>query len=229
MSQSTFTGFPPQALGFLQALAVHQSAPWFQTNREVFVEAIQKPFGALVDTLTAELARRKVPLKGPGHKAMFRMNRDTRFSKDKAPYKTNAGAVLSRDGSKKDLGLLYVNVDPRGSFLAAGVYQPEPPQLKAIRDRIVARPRQWRAVAAGLKRARLALDPEYALKRLPRGYEAVEAADLQAAVKLKSFVVLKDVSPALLEDGKKLVAAAVKLAEASLPLLRFCWTAVDGR
>lgn len=226
---SGFTGFPPGALDFLRALALHQSREWFHANREVFDATLQRPLVALVDAVSEELARRKVPLKGAGQKSLFRMNRDVRFSRDKSPYKTNLGAVLSRDGSKRSLGLLYLHLDPKGSFVAAGVYQPEPDELKRIRRRVVEKPRAFRAATARLAKAGLALDPEGALKRLPKGFEEVEGADLQAAVRLKNLIVLKPVSEAGLGKGKALVATAAGVAEASLPLLTFCWDAVSGR
>jgi uncharacterized protein (TIGR02453 family) len=224
-----FTGFPPGCLGFLRALALHNSREWFNAHREVFVETLQRPMGRLVDAATLELARRKVPLRGQGEKSMFRMNRDIRFSKDKTPYKTNLGAVLSRDGTKGGLGLLYAHLGPAECFLAAGVYMPEPEVLKRIRARVVSKAKVFRALRTRLERAGLPLDAEGALKRLPRGFEAVEAPDLQAAVKLKNFIVRRDLTEASLSRGPALVDGMADLAEAALPLLEFCWAAAAGR
>ena len=70
-----------------------------------------------------------------------------RFAKDKNPYKTHAGAVLTRSGAKNDPGLLYIHIDPTGCFVAAGFYQPEPEALARLRaaDRARARRpgRRW--------------------------------------------------------------------------------------
>ncbi len=62
-----------------------------------------------------------------------------RFAKDKSPYKTNAGAVLTRGGAKNDVGLFYIHVAADGCFAAAGFYQPEPDELDAAAPRDRAR------------------------------------------------------------------------------------------
>jgi uncharacterized protein (TIGR02453 family) len=226
----SFKGFPPHSVDFLRALALHQSRDWFQAHKDTFVSTLQQPMGAWVDQVSAELKRKEVPLHGDGVKAMFRMNRDVRFSKDKSPYKTHLGAVLSRDGTRTSgAGLLYLHVGPKECFAAAGVYMPEPPDLLRIRKRIVARPAAFRALVSRLRKARLALDPDGSLKRLPRGFEGVAGADLQAWVKLKSFIVMKPFPEAALTSGPRLVKTAVELAEDALPLLTFSWDALSGR
>jgi uncharacterized protein (TIGR02453 family) len=226
---SGFAGFEKGALGFFHALTLNQSREWFLANKAVFQDALQRPMGELVDAVSAELVRREVPLQGQGLKSIFRQNRDVRFSKDKRPYKTNLGAVLSRDGSKRSLGLLYVHLAPGDCFTAAGVYQPEPDDLKRIRARVVAQPRAFRGVLQKLAKAGLALDPEGSMKRLPRGFEGVEAEDLQAAVKQRHLIVMKSFPDSLLGKPGPLVKMVADLAQATLPLLEFCWAAVGGR
>jgi uncharacterized protein (TIGR02453 family) len=225
---SRFEGFPAGALSFFRALTLHQSRDWFLSNKAKFEETLRRPMGELVDAVSAELARRKVPLRGEGTSAIFRQNRDVRFSKDKAPYKTNLGAVLSRDGSKRSLGLLYLHLAPERCFVAAGVHSPEPDDLQRIRKRIVAEPRAFRAALARLAKDGLELDGEAAMKRLPRGFEAVEAPDLQAAVKQRHLIVLKALPESALGKPAVLVKTAAEVAEAALPLLRFCWAATGG-
>jgi uncharacterized protein (TIGR02453 family) len=225
---SGFEGFPRGALGFFRALTVHQSRDWFLANKVVFETTLRRPMGELVDAVSAELARRRVPLRGEGTGAIFRQHRDVRFSKDKAPYKTNLGAVLSRDGSKRSLGVLYLHLAPGGCFVAAGVHAPEPDALKAIRTRIVAEPRAFRAALARLAKAELELDGEAAMKRLPRGFEGVAPADLQAAVKQRHLIVLRPFPESALGKPAVLVKTAADVAEAALPLLRFCWAATGS-
>ncbi len=102
---------------------------------------------ALIDDLTAAFAARRIPLRGDGKRSIFRLNRDVRFSKDKSPYKTHAGAVMTRSGSKKDNGLLYIHIDPTGCFAAAGFYQPEARGLAALRKAMLAQPKQGEGAA----------------------------------------------------------------------------------
>src|SRR5262249_6532945 len=145
-----FKGFGPNALPFFKALKFHQSKVWFDDNRSLYETDILQPMVGLLDDLTAAFARKRVPLRGDGKRSIFRLNRDIRFSKDKSPYKTHAGAVMTRSGGKNDPGVLYVHVSPEGCFLAAGFYMPEPETLKKMREAIKAKPARFKAVLAAL-------------------------------------------------------------------------------
>ena len=101
----TFAGFGPKALPFFKALAFHQSREWFEANRETYESAVKGPMGDLVEDVAERLGRSKIPIKGDRKSSLFRIHRDVRFSKDKSPYKTNAGAVITRDGGKDSPGL----------------------------------------------------------------------------------------------------------------------------
>ena len=160
---------------------------------------------------------------------MFRIHRDVRFSANKDPYKTHAGAVLTRSGRKNDPGLLYFHLSPEECFFAAGFYQPEPDQLARLRAAAARAPKPFKAMTAKLKKAGLALSAEDALKRAPRGFEAIDDPEIAAATRLKSMVCLRPVaetaiaSPALVDDFCAFAADA-------LPLLKWGWDAiVDAR
>ena len=152
-----FPGFVPETLKFLKALGFHQNKQWFDENRDLYVSALKEPMAIYVEALSAACAARKLPLWGDPARAMFRLNRDVRFSKDKKPYKTNSGCVLSRTGLKGSPGILYTHVSPDGCFLAAGFYHPEPEQLLAMRRKIAARPAAFVAVRKKLAAAGLDL------------------------------------------------------------------------
>ncbi len=185
-----FKGFGPKALGFFKALSFHQNKEWYDANKSLYEEQVRAPFGALINDASAGLAKKGVALSGDPKKALFRLNRDVRFSKDKSPYKTHAGAVLTRSGEKKDInGLLYIHLDPQGCFLAAGFYHPEPPVLKDMRKSIRGRPDRYRELVKHLKKRKLVLSDEDKLTRLPRDFVDVEDEDLVEALKLKSFIV----------------------------------------
>ena len=153
-----FSGFGPQAVPFFKALAFHQTKDWFEANRAIYEGEIKGPLGDLVEELAARFAKAKTPLKGDRKASLFRINRDVRFAKDKSPYKTNAGAVLSRTGAKNDPGMLYVHVAADGCFAAAGFYQPEPEALARLRAAIVRAPKAWKTMVAKLADGGLALD-----------------------------------------------------------------------
>src|SRR5260370_41022412 len=103
----TFQGFGTQALPFFKALAFHQTKEWFEDNRETYESAVKAPMGDLVEDIAARLGKAGIPIKGDRRSSLFRLHRDVRFSKNKDPYKTNAGLLMTRRGSKNGPGLLY--------------------------------------------------------------------------------------------------------------------------
>jgi uncharacterized protein (TIGR02453 family) len=224
---TAFQGFGPRALAFLGALAFHQTKAWFEENRALYESDVRGPLAALVADLAAELARRDVPLTGDPKRSIFRINRDVRFSKDKSPYKTNAGATLTRDGSKLSQGLLYVQVAPTDSFVALGFHEPDPAQLAALRGAMVAKPDRWAAVKAALDTAGLPLSREGAAKRMPRGFEAVDPeSPLAADLRSRSLIVSRPLTAdEILRPD--LVGTIADFAVAGRPLLDFGWSALD--
>ena len=201
-----FSGFGPQAVPFFKALAFHQTKDWFEANRAIYDDEIKGPLGDLVEELAARFAKAKTPLKGDRKGSMFRINRDVRFAKDKSPYKTNAGAVLSRTGAKNDPGMLYFHVAADGCFAAAGFWRPEPAELARLRAAIVRAPKAWKTMVAKLADGGLALSDEYAMKRAPRGFETIDDPEIAAAVRNASFICSRDIanarlaSPRLVDD-----------------------------
>lgn len=220
-----FGGFRPAALAFFTSLAANNEKAWFEANRATYEREVQAPLRALVAALATELSRRKIPLTGDPMKALFRLNRDVRFSKDKSPYKTQAGAILSRDGSKDRFGLLYIHIDPQGSFAAAGFYQPEPRLLEALRTSMFEEAPRLDAALAALHAAGAELMREDALTRLPRGFEHAAGTPSAELIKLRSLVARRALSPAALAKPG-LVNDLADFAEAALPLLQFGWESV---
>lgn len=113
-----FTGFPTAALEFFDELEEHNERTWFQANRARYDEAVRGPFDAFLASVAAEF--------GQGH--VFRPNRDTRFSNDKTPYKTNIGAVVHDGGA-----IYYVHLDGGGLFAASGYYMMSSDQIARFR------------------------------------------------------------------------------------------------
>jgi uncharacterized protein (TIGR02453 family) len=226
MSGGAFTGFDGKALDFFAELEIMQERAWFLEHKPIYERFAKGPMLDLLADLSAELARRRIPLKADPRRAIFRINRDVRFSRDKSPYKTHIGAVLTREGGKDDPGLLYVHIAPRGCFMATGFYRPEPDQLALIRARIASKPKLFRAMVAALKARGLVIDAdEDALKRPPRGFTAVADPDLAAAICHRSLIIR---APLSFEDiaGPQLVGILANFAAASMPLLGFGWEAL---
>ena len=218
-------GFEPGALDFFEELAAHNERSWFLANKDRYERSVKAPMMDLVADLSTALAAHDVPLFGDPKRALFRINRDVRFSRDKRPYKTVVSAVLSRDGEKRSPGLFYVQFGPNECLAAMGFYQPEPPLLAAMRARILARRGPWQTILRRLEAEGLPLSRSEAAARLPRGLNAAQAGDLAPDLKLRSFVVVRRLSDADATDPG-LVERLAALARSGLPLLEFGWSAL---
>lgn len=223
--QGVFGGFPPEALGFLRAIDFYQDRAWFLENKPLYESALRAPFKALLTDCAAEFARRGLPVTADPDKGLFRLQRDVRFAKDKRPYKTSAGAVMTRDGRKDNPGLVYIHLDPKGCFLAAGIWMPTPPQLRAMRQHIAADPKAFAAMRDALAARGLGLSGEHTLSRMPRGFEDQAGTPDAAFIRYTSYMTE---APFADEDLARpgLVARIADFTEASLPLLTFFWAAL---
>jgi uncharacterized protein (TIGR02453 family) len=221
-----FKGFGPKALPFFKGIAFHQNKAWFDENRTLYETDALQPMVALLEDLTATFARRKIPLKAGGRKSVFRLNRDIRFSKDKRPYKTHMGAVMTRAGTKNDDGLLYIQISPDGCFAAAGFYMPEPPRLALIRKAMKAKPAGFTAMTAALKKGGLELGrQEDQLVRIPRGFDDLKGGPLDGPIRMKTFIVEESFSDKLIATPK-LTGAIEDFAARAMPLLNYGWKAL---
>jgi uncharacterized protein (TIGR02453 family) len=221
-----FNGFSANGMAFLGDLDATQNRAWFEANKAVYETELRAPLASLVTALGLALSVEGLDLACDPKRAMFRIHRDVRFSKDKRPYKAHVSAALTRDGEKMAPGLLYVHVDPKGSFVAAGFYNPEPAALQKLRQHIVARPDEIKSILAKLGKAGLSLDREDMLKRTPRGFEAVDDDELIALLRQKMFVVRRPLSRKTTGDGDAMISAIATFARDVQPLLRFGWQAL---
>lgn len=220
-----FQGFRPAAQGFFEELAANNNREWFLAHKAIHEAEVKAPLGALIQALSLAFAARDVPLMGDPRRSIFRINRDVRFAADKSPYKTNAGAVLSRDGTKTGRGLLYVQpAGANGAFLALGFYHPEPPDLAALRQAIAAAPKAWAKVEAALGKAGLEFGREDSLQRLPKGFEAMAGSPVEEALKQRNLVIRRPLRPEQVQRPE-LVEDVLAFALEGLPLLRFGWEA----
>ena len=136
---------------FFKALGFHQTKEWFEANRATYEDDLKRPMGDLVEDLSAAFAKAKMPLKGDRKASVFRIHRDVRFAKDKSPYKTNAGAVLTRGGAKNDPGIVLRSMSPSTAVSPPPAStQPEPEKLARIRAAIVRTPKAWKTMLAKL-------------------------------------------------------------------------------
>lgn len=221
---AVFNGFGDKAIPFLKALDFHQNREWFLENKALFEEHLKNPLGLLVEELTARFEALGLPFRGDPVKSQFRIKRDTRFSKDKAPYNRHLSALLSQSGTKWDeSGCFYVCIGlpgVRNCYAGVAWWGPRPELLLAMRKAIVEKPDEFRTIVKKLGKNGLKISDHDRLKRNPRGFEAVTEPDLQEAIRNRHFAVMMDIDPESI-TRPDLADRLVDFAERARPL--FDW------
>ena len=229
MTASDFPGFSADALTFLVELARNNERDWFNENKHRYEELVREPALDFIQAMgqpIADIAPRFVAIPKKTGGSMMRPYRDTRFSKDKTPYKTNVG-IQFRHEFARDVHApgFYVHIHPDEVFIAVGSWRPPPEALRAIRERIAEHPDAWTAARddAGFRR-RFDLAGD-SLKRVPRGYERDHP--LAADLKRKDFVAVRNLDPAVVTSVRLQREATASFA-ASVPLMRFLCAATGA-
>ena len=139
--------FPPETLRFLRALKRNNRREWFNTHRADYEAYVRQPMTAIVERLAVDFRAFAPEFVASPKVSMYRIYRDTRFSSNKAPYKTHAAAVFPTRGLAKHEGAgLYFHVSHQDVWIGGGMYAPQPPQLHAVREHIAANLNQLRAI-----------------------------------------------------------------------------------
>jgi uncharacterized protein (TIGR02453 family) len=179
--------FSPQLFAFLRELKNHNDREWFNSNKDRFEREVREPALAFVEDLGYRLPQ-VAPHLTADKRSLFRIYRDTRFSKDKTPYKTHVGIYFRHARSAEaDTGGLYLHLEPGRAFLGAGIWHPGSPALKRIRDALVARPDAWLAAVTAVEPV-WRLGEGESLKRAPAGYRPDHP--LIEDIKRKSFAIV---------------------------------------
>jgi uncharacterized protein (TIGR02453 family) len=212
---------------FLAELSENNNRAWFVMNKPRY-DILRAEFLELVTQLIADISKFDPAVANCNpKKALFRINRDMRFSHDKSPYKTTFSAAITASGLKKPSQgggpAYYFHIDANGILLiAGGEYMPPPDRLRSIRQHVIAD-----AVRFGklLKNKKLkdgfgGLQEEGKLTRPPKGFDA-DAHHIES-IKLKSFIAWKETSikKKIPADLGKLLAGEFKNAYPLITWLR---------
>ena len=170
-----FAGFADKDARFFKALAKNQDREWFAAHRGEYEQGWLAPMKALLAEIREKLVARYKHEEIAAPK-VFRIHRDVRFSKDKAPYKTHIGGYLGVDGSAAGPGgaaALYVHVAADEVFACAGQYMMDGEQLKRFRAAVVdpKRGKELTKILAPLTRAGFTIESYEQLQRVPRGFD----------------------------------------------------------
>jgi uncharacterized protein (TIGR02453 family) len=211
---------PPQAFEFFAGLSANNNRDWYLANKSLFESKVKTPFVSLLEEVSLRLAGETTPLRG-GAGTIFRLNRDVRFSHDKSPYKTHIAGLLTESGSKDPSEpLVYLHLDSSGGFLAAGLWQPDTDNLRALRNRMIEDEAGFSQLVRSLANNGLQFDRSEATKMMPRGFSDFSDHPHSDYVKLKNLIVRAEV-PSNLWAEEKIVDAVVDFVLYASPLLKF--------
>jgi uncharacterized protein (TIGR02453 family) len=221
--------FTEKTFRFLRALARNNERAWFHAHKQDYDDHVRAPLQRLLIDLQPDLAEVSLHFRAdprPVGGSLYRIQRDTRFANDKRPYKSWQGARLFH-ARRAELAspLYYLHIQPGGCFVGAGIWRPESPTLRRMRQFIVDNPAGWQAAAhAPAFRRRYRLDDEDMLVRPPRGFPADFAFidDLRH----RSFVAWRDIDDATV-TGPRLRQLLAKDLRDLAPFVDYLCAALD--
>jgi uncharacterized protein (TIGR02453 family) len=220
MGRQPIPAFPPATLTFLRALARHNDRDWFRDRKDEYERHVRAPMLALIERIDADLRRFAPDLVASPKVSLFRIYRDTRFSADKSPFKTQVGALFPHRvlGRMSGAGL-YVEIGPKGTLIAGGVHAPSGPETRAIRAHIAENLSRLRSIVEAPSFGRITggLGGDQ-LSRVPRGFPADHpAADY---LRYKQWLVWVD-HPAAFASSPDFYPTVVEVFRAAAPLVAF--------
>lgn len=222
--------FTKQTFAFLQSLAENNSREWFEAHKQEYEDFVRTPALDFIADMSDEMpaiSRHFLaqPKKVGG--SLMRVQRDTRFSRDKTPYKTNIGIQFRHDvGKDVHAPGYYLHIAPDECFLGIGLWRPEADELFKVRSAIVEHPDAWVAARDDKAfRAHFTLEGD-ALVNAPRGF--AKDHPLVEDLKRKDFIGMAALSAAE-ATSKKLRSLAVERFRQAAPYMEFLCRALELR
>jgi uncharacterized protein (TIGR02453 family) len=220
--------FTRKTFAFLRELAENNNREWFSANKGRYEEEIKGPALAFIRDFAPHLAKLSPHFRAdprPVGGSLFRIYRDTRFSKDKSPYKTHTGIQFRHElGKDAHTPGFYLHLEPKQCFVGLGIWRPDGKTVKKIRDGLVEDPKGWKkAVAGAAFKKRLALSGDR-LVRPPRGVDPEHP--LLEDLKWKDYVASARISQkAVMDPG--LIKEYTAYCKAGLPFVAFLCKTLD--
>ena len=185
----------PDLFRFLEDLKANNDRTWFKSNQARFEETVREPLLAFISAFEEPLAAISPSMLAVAKKSggsMFRIYRDTRFSKNKSPYKTWAAVQFRHEaGRDAHAPCYYLHLAPGDVFVGAGIWHPDGPALDAIRVSMNEYPKLWIKARDAVLTAGWELEGDE-LKRIPRGYPAEHP--LADDLRRKDFIAVRRLS-----------------------------------
>ena len=200
--RSAFGGFPPQALTFFRGLARNNDREWFLPRKQVFEDCVRRPMIEAVEALNDAMREYAPDYVTDPDKAIYRIYRDVRFSRNKAPYKTQIGASFRRRGLERHASAGDdFHVSHKEVAVGGGIYMPTPETLRAVRAHLGRDPDEFRRISASRAiRKTLGEVQGEQLSRVPKGFLPDHpAADL---LRYKQWLLYVELDPGIAATPK---------------------------
>lgn len=209
----------PETLNFLSTLEINNNREWFNENKQLYLNAKENVENAVNEIISGVSEFDKSVERLEAKNCIFRIYKDTRFSKDKTPYKTNIGASLVEKGPKTlNHAGYYIHLEPNKSFLAGGVYMTEPKNLKSIREKISSEGDEFLKILNKKSfKDQLELRGDKLVK-VPQGFD--KENPMGDYLKFKQFTVFHPLSDEDVQDGN-FVKNTVKVFKEIYPFNQF--------
>jgi uncharacterized protein (TIGR02453 family) len=218
-----FEGFPKDFLAFFRDLAKHNDREWFEANKQRYRESVQAPMLSFISAMDVPLGRFADCFVADARSnggSMFRIYRDTRFSRDKTPYKENAACHFRHEAGKDAHAPgFYVHIEPGQVFFGGGLWHPPAPELRKVREAIADDPDRWLEITRGAAfRRRFGAVRGDSLKRPPQGFDPEHP--LVDELKRSSFFAMQEARPQAILSGD-FVKEVAKSFQALAPFMQF--------
>lgn len=220
--------FTKRTYEFLRELSQNNRRDWFNDNKHRYEDDVRTPALIFIEKMKPHLKSisphfRAIPKKTGG--SLMRIYRDTRFSKDKTPYKTNIG-IQFRHEAGKDIHApgFYVHIEPSSVFLAAGIWHPDNKVLGRIRDMIDDNPNAWKSALKNTQFCKFYNLTGESLKMPPRGFS--KDHPLITDLKRKDFIAMHTLGTnAIFDSGFQ--EKTIQRFSAAAPFVRYLCTALE--
>jgi len=216
--------FSQETFRFLEDLRSNNDRSWFAANKSRYEETVRDPALRVIQDFAPHLARLSEHFMATP-RSLFRIHRDTRFSKDKTPFKTQVGIHFRHERSRDAHAPgYYLHIEPGSVFAGVGIWHPDGATLRAIREHIVEEPAAWKRARGGrafASRFDLAGDR---LSRPPKGFDA--AHPLLEDLKWKDYIGVAELDDGLV-TGNDLVPRLAGIFKAGTPFMRFLCEALS--
>jgi uncharacterized protein (TIGR02453 family) len=225
MAQRYFT---PALFTFIKDLKENNDREWFHENKARYEDVVREPAKDFIDAFATPLAKITEHFVADTRSvggSLFRIHRDTRFSKDKTPYKTHVGIHFRHMASRDNVHApgMYVHLEPGACFVGAGLWRPATADAYKIREAIADDPGRWKRATRSKAFTDVYTIDGDSLKRPPKGFDPEHA--LIEDLKRKDFMATTKITQKLV-TSEEFLPEYVKLVKKSAPLMRFLCDAV---